>query len=116
MEQFILMLEPDRKQAGYMIYRFHVTFIIALLLLVLCIPKSRPFIILAFIPFFYVHMRNGGCPITHIERKLHREDITMLDPVLALLNIEITNKNRNTLQVIVSTLFVLLLIYLILFP
>ncbi len=110
----MLAIEPNRKKAGHLLYRAHVAFVILLLLLVFVAP-IRPFILIFYIPFFYLHVRNSGCPITKYERRLHGEDITILDPVLAMMGFPPTKSNRNTFQIFISTLYMLLLVF-ILFP
>lgn len=115
MESFVLMIEPDRKKAGYLLYNIHTVCVALLLLTTVFIARLRPYILIFYIPFFYLHVHNNGCPITKSERRLHREDITVLDPILGLMGFPATNKNRNTLQIVVSTLFMLLLIVM-LFP
>uniref|UniRef100_A0A6C0I7N2 DUF2784 family protein n=1 Tax=viral metagenome TaxID=1070528 RepID=A0A6C0I7N2_9ZZZZ len=114
MERFVLAIEPNRKKAGYLLYRAHIVFVILLLLLVFVGP-IRPYILIFYIPFFYLHVHNRGCPITKTERRLHGEDITILDPVLAMMGFPATNSIRNTFQILISTLFMLLLVF-ILFP
>jgi len=115
MEHFMLMMEPDPRKAGYLLYRIHCVLVVLLVLSTIFIHKLRPYILIFYIPFFYLHVHNNGCPITKAERKLHNEDLTVLDPVLSLMGIPPTNKNRNLFQIFVSTLFVLLLVFM-LFP
>lgn len=111
----MLMIEPDSRRAGYLLYRIHAVCVVILLFSTIFIRKLRPYILIFYIPFFYLHVHNNGCPITKAERRLHKEDLTLLDPVLALMGYAPTNKNRNILQIFVSSLFMLLLVFM-LFP
>jgi hypothetical protein len=115
MEHFMLMMEPDSRKAGYLLYRIHSVLVVLLVLSTIFIRRLRPYILIFYIPFFYLHVHNNGCPITKAERKLHKEDLTVLDPVLMLMGVPPTNKNRNLFQIFVSTVFVLLLVFM-LFP
>jgi hypothetical protein len=110
----MLAIEPDPKKAGYLLYRVHVICVMFLLSTLLIAPL-RPYVLIFYIPFFYLHVHNAGCPITKSERRLHGEDITVLDPVLGLMGFAPTKENRNIFQIFISTLFMLVLIF-ILFP
>jgi hypothetical protein len=91
---------PD---AGYWLYRLHVALLFLLLSLYYVYPSLRIFILILYIPIFLLHITAKHCPVTRLERKLHGEDITILDLPLQLLGIPTTKGNRNRFQVIAST-------------
>lgn len=104
LEQGILMFEPHRHSAGYLLYRLHAATVIAVLVLFILYPKLRRILFVLFIPFFAVHVLYRSCPVTKVERRLHGENITVLDPVIQLFSLPVTRCTRDTTQVVLSTL------------
>ena len=107
----MLQLESDRKKAGYLLYRFHVLLVVSLLLLFVFVHALRIPILLAWIPFYAYQTYYGKCPLTTVERRLHREDITALDPVISLLGLPLTVFNRGSVQFVLSTTFLACMFY-----
>ena len=104
LEQGILMFEPHRHSAGYLLYRLHAATVVGLIVLFIVYPKVRRILFVLFIPFFAVHVLYGSCPVTRVERRLHGENITVIDPLILLFALPITRATRDTTQVILSTL------------
>jgi hypothetical protein len=98
---------PD---AGYWLYRLHTALLLLLFGLYYVFPSLRLPILILYIPIFLLHITAKHCPLTRLERKLHGEDITILDPFLQLLGIPTTKENRNRFQVIASTLVLFLFV------
>lgn len=70
-------------------------------------PLLRPVIAIAFFPFFVGHVLYGRCPLTLVERRLHGENITILDPVLSFFGLPVTRDNRHNLNAVLSAIFML---------
>ena len=104
LEQGILLFEPHRHSAGYLLYRLHAATVVGVLFLFMMYPVLRATIFVLFIPFFSVHILYQSCPVTKIERRLHGENITVLDPVIQLLSLPVNRSTRDIAQVFLSTL------------
>jgi hypothetical protein len=88
--------------AGYALFRLHVSVLFLLIGLYSVFPSLRKPIFFLYIPILFFHLTQKHCPITKLERSLHKEDITILDPLMTLMGIPISRANRNRFQVIAS--------------
>ena len=95
------------KEWGYVAYRLHVFLVVGIFVAFVVAPLLRPVIAIAFFPFFVGHVLYGRCPLTLVERRLHGENITILDPVLQLFGLPVTRENRHNLNAVLSTIFML---------
>jgi hypothetical protein len=111
MEWLVLQLESDRKKAGYLLYRFHILLVGSLPFLFAFVPALRIPILLVWIPFYAYQVYYKKCPLTTVERRLHREDITGLDPILWLLGLPLTAFYRGSVQFVLSTTFLACMFY-----
>ena len=90
--------------AGYLLYGLHIALIFLLILLYATFPSLRLPLLALYIPIFLFHITARHCPLTKLERQLHGEDITVLDPILYIVGLPPTKQNRNGLQVIISSM------------
>jgi hypothetical protein len=104
-DTFLLSLTSTPKEAGYLLYRMHITGVFLLPTVFLFVSFMRIPILCFWIPVFIYHLRYRKCPITKIERRLHGEDITVLDPVLQLIGIPVTRESRDFIHVTMSSTF-----------
>jgi hypothetical protein len=95
----------DNKQIGYLLFVGHLAVAVSLPILYAFFPSWRLVLLAIFIPIFLLHIRTGSCPITRMERKLHGEDITIIDLILYPLGLARTRENRVKTQMFVSTVF-----------
>lgn len=95
------------KEWGYVVYRLHVLLVVGIAVAFVMAPLLRPVIAIAFFPFFVGHVLYGRCPLTLVERRLHGENITIVDPVLQLFGLPVTRENRHNLNAVLSTIFML---------
>ena len=75
----------DRRQLGFFLYNLHIAIVVGFAAAFVFLPVARPLLFLVFLPFFIGHLVYGRCPLTLVERRLHGEDITILD--LSLIHI-----------------------------
>lgn len=111
MESFVLALQPNRKKAGHLLLLTHEITISLSVFLMILVPASRLIILILFLPFFYLHMTNQGCPCSKIERRLHGEDLTAIDPLMVAIGMPVTHDNRNKFQIVFSSsVFIVLVV------
>ncbi len=94
--------------------------IIPLLVIVLAMTNSKYFASLSIIIIIIVDilfLLFNGCILTIVERKLSRENYTLIDPLLNMYNVKNTNSNRrNVTKFLGGTLTIAVLsIYIIKF-
>ncbi len=104
-DAILLSWTSTPKEAGYLLYRLHIAGVFLLPTLFLLIPIMRVPILCFWVPIFIYHLRYRKCPITKIERRLHGEDITVLDPILQWIGIPVTRTSRDFIHVTMSSLF-----------
>ena len=104
-DSILLALTSTPKEAGYLLYRIHIAGVFLLPTLFLFVPFMRIPILCFWIPVFVYHLRYRKCPITKIERRLHGEDITVLDPILQFIGLPVTRQSRDFIHVTMSSLF-----------
>ena len=117
-ESALLSLTSSPKEAGYLLFRLHFIGVALLPVLFLFVPILRIPIMCFWSPIFIYHLLYRKCPITKIERRLHGEDITVLDTFLDKIGIPVTRASRDFIHITMSALFMSLmgLIYFFKFP
>lgn len=105
LEQLALAVTPDRKEAGYLVYNLHVIIVGLLPLLFLFVQSLRSIILVIWFPFFLYHILYRKCPLTRIERRLHGEDRTVLDPLITFLGLRVNKTSRDLVHVVLSSIF-----------
>lgn len=108
-DTILLALTSTPKEAGYLLYYLHIAGVFLLPTLFLFVPVLRIPILCFWIPVFIYHLRYRKCPITKIERRLHGEDITVLDPAIKLIGLPVTRESRDFIHVTMSSLFMSLM-------
>jgi hypothetical protein len=111
LESAALQLAGDKKEAGYLLYSAHMAGMLSFPVLFLLIPMLRIPIMISFFPLFMYHLVYKRCPVTRIERRLHGDDVTVLDPFIKLLGLNPTDTNRKIMQVFLSTIAMGVMIY-----
>ena len=97
----------DNVRLGFWLYRFHITLILITVILGTYYPIP---VLIILIPVFLYHFIFKSCPLTQIERSLHKKDITVLDPVLEILGRPINKMNRQQVHMILSFIILLYLL------
>lgn len=95
---------------GWVLFRLHEFVFILFLAAFIVRPGLRRILILLFIPVFLFHISGYGCPFTRLERYYHGQNMTILDPLLNMVGVEINRENRETFQVYFSSLLLLTMI------
>ena len=113
LEPLLLYVSNDRRDAGLLLFYVHLIGMLMLPVTFLWVTMLRIPLFISYFPLYIYHLVKKKCPLTRIERRLHGEDRTVLDVFLALLGFNASNENRNTLLIVLSTLFMLLMIYVI---
>jgi hypothetical protein len=99
-------LPGDDSVRGKALMAFHPVFMVCIIAVFFLFPNKHPlriFIVAMTIIIVASQWLLGGCVITRAEQRLTGEKITILDPFLALANIEINRDTRNAFQVGLST-------------
>lgn len=97
----------DRKRLGFALYNLHIAIVIGFAAAFVFLPTARPLLFFVFVPFFLGHIVYGRCPLTLVERRLHGEDITILDPILDAVGLPRSRDNRHNLNAVLSCIFML---------
>ena len=113
LQPIVLAVQPDRQLAGYGLFYLHLTAMFLMPLVFVGVTMLRIPIFICYVPLYIYHLVKKGCPVTRVERRLHGEDRTVIDVFLTLLGIKITKENRNTMLLVLSTGFMVFMIYVI---
>lgn len=108
-ESALLSLTSSPKEAGYLLFHIHFMIILCLPVIFLFFPILRIPIMCVWVPFFTYHIVYKKCPLTKIERRLHGEDITIIDLFLNPLGLPVTRASRDFMHVTMSALFMSLM-------
>ena len=95
---------------GWVLYGGHQFVLVLFLAVFITRPNLRPFLIAVFIPIVFFHVSGYGCPFTRLERYYHGQNVTIIDPLLNILGLDITRENRVTFQGYFSALLLLAMI------
>ncbi len=95
-------------EKGFLLYRAHATLALGVLFLSFIYPKVVLFIMF---PIFLYNMMFLSCPLTKIERFLHKQDITIIDPLIVAMGIPVNNTTRQDVHKFLISLFMLFLLY-----
>lgn len=93
-------------ELGMALYNIHILMLFAVLAVGYVFPK---FMLFVYAPIFLYHVTFRSCPLTKIERSLHRRDITVLDPITSGFGFELTRENRQITHIALSTIFLVFL-------
>ncbi len=104
-------MSDDRRSAGYLIYFFHLFAMISAPFIFLLVPIFRIPLAICFFPLFMYHIIYKRCPVTRVERGLHGDDITVLDPFIQLFCLSPNKKTRDVFQIVLSTAFMATMAY-----
>ena len=110
LESISLAVEPDKTTAGTKLFYVHLTGMTLMPLIFLSIPMLRIPIFISYVPLYIYHIIKKSCPVTRVERRLHHQDITVLDVFLKMVGIEPTRMSRNTMLIFLSTVFIIYMI------
>ena len=113
LEPLLLYASKDRRDAGVMLFYVHLIGMLMMPVAFVWFAMLRIPIFISYFPLYIYHLIEKKCPLTRIERRLHGEDRTVLDVFLSMLGFETNNENRNTLLIVLSTLWMLAMIYVI---
>lgn len=111
LEAAALQLSEDRRSAGYLLYAAHMVGMLGFPIVFFFVEMLRIPIMICFFPLFMYHIIYKRCPVTRIERRLHGDDVTVLDPFIKLLGMNPTNDRRKSMQIFLSTLAMGVMIY-----
>ena len=111
LEVAVLQLADNKKEAGYLLYSAHMAALLSFPVIFFLVPMLRIPIMISFFPLFVYHLIYKRCPVTRIERRLHGDDVTVLDPFIKLLGLNPTDTNRKTMQVFLSTIAMAVMVY-----
>lgn len=103
----------DRNFIGNIILFLHATISITYTLL-LFIITFRPLLWLMIIPLFFqtlFFIVFRGCIVSKLERKLTKDNYTIVDPILNIFDIETHNKNRNNVTLGFMIILWMILLY-----
>lgn len=95
---------------GWVLYGAHQFFLVLFLAAFITRPSLRPLLIAVFIPIVFFHASGYGCPFTRLERYYHGQNVTIIDPFLNILGLDINRTNRQTFQGYFSALLLLAMI------
>lgn len=98
------------ENIGYILYDVHTFVFVAFVFIFIMRPTIRPVMILLYLPFFIAHALGMGCPMTKIEKYYHKQDATIIDPLLYIFGFEITNQNRYRFQAFFSACLLLFML------
>jgi hypothetical protein len=107
-------LPGDDVTYGKALMIFHPLFVLAFTFFYFVVPQGHPVRILIILTGLMVvgsQWLLGGCVITRAEQKLTGEQVTILDPFLALAKIEVNRETRNAATVSMSTGVLVILIW-----
>jgi hypothetical protein len=99
-------LPGDDAVRGRALMAFHPVLMSALVMMFFLFPRGHPlrfFIVAVSLVVVASQWLLGGCVITRAEQRLTGEKITILDPFLALANIQVNRETRNAATVGMST-------------
>ena len=66
---------------------------------------------LLYLPVVLFHAYHKKCPLTRLEQRLHKQNVTVMDPFLWVTRIDTTNPNRETVTFLTSSVVFLLSCY-----
>jgi hypothetical protein len=95
---------------GWVLYGLHQFVLVLFLAAFISRPAIRPFLIIIFVPIMFFHVAGYGCPFTRVERHYHGQNVTIIDPLLNILGLDITRENRRTFQGYFSSLLLLAMV------
>ncbi len=113
LQSLVLAIEPNKQIAGYSLFYLHLTAMFVMPLVFVGVTMLRIPTFICYLPLYIYHLVKKGCPVTRVERRLHGEDRTVIDVFLGLIGVKVTNKNRNTMLIALSTGFMVFMIYVI---
>jgi len=96
--------------AGWILYGLHQFVLVLFVAVFITRPALRPLLIAVFIPIVFLHAAGFGCPFTRLERYYHGQNVTIIDPFLNMLGLDITRENRQVFQGYFSSLLLLAMI------
>lgn len=108
--RWIFFWETDEKRLGTLIRFLHHSLTYSMILLYLFIHTMYPSYLLLCVFVFVMlliwiqHFLTGGCVVNKIEQKLLGDSASFVDPILKILNMEITKENSQGIVVYTSTL------------
>ena len=98
---------------GYFLYDVHTFFLVAFPIIYYVKPSVRLYFLIAFIPFLLLHLYGFGCPFTRLERYFHKENITVIDPILNIIGVYPSYDNRKNFQAWFSSILVAWMLFLL---
>lgn len=98
----------DDAYWGYILYVTHVVIIYMVVVAGMYYPRVVLFL---FFPIYLYHVMFGGCPLTRLERSLHKKDITVIDPIIRMIGQSVNRQTRQVTQAMLSTILLFFLIY-----
>ena len=98
----------DYETAGMLLYWTHMLMLLSVFVWAIYFPKIMLFV---FAPVYVYHMMFSGCPLTRIERSLHRKDITVLDPIIEGFGYQANRKTRKLTHIVASTILMIFVVY-----
>ena len=101
----MLSVEPDKKTAGHKLLYLHATGMFLMPVLFFVVQMIRIPLFICYIPLYIYHLVEKRCPVTHVERRLHGEDKTVIDLFLNIVGLPITVGNRDIMLIFLSTGF-----------
>lgn len=109
-EKIVTIIQPDREKAGYLLLYTHGSIMWSLPIVFILFESLQVPMFIAYIPLYLYHLVFKRCPLTKVERRLHKQDVTVVDSALHLFGMSSTYQNRKMTLLLSSTLFVLFMV------
>ena len=101
-------INMSEKTIGFFIRAFHVNLPVYFFIFMLYGTKLQNVFILGFLLCAFVSfVLFDGCILSKIENRIDEEDITIVDPMLEIIKIEKTNRNRMIISFIIAFIYIL---------
>lgn len=115
-KQKIKNLGLSEKSIGFFIRAFHVNCPTYFIIIMCYGPKWINILLLLFLGFaLYSFIIWNGCFLSMIENSLDNEDITIIDPLLEICHLEVNNKNRMDISIIVAMFYMAIAFYIFMY-
>ncbi len=97
------------KSVGFFIRAFHVNCPGYFIVIMLYCSKIANIILLIFLAgALYSFIVCDGCFLSMLENSLDKEDITIIDPLLEICDLEVNTKNRIDVSIIIAMFYIAL--------
>lgn len=96
------------KLVGQLLRVAHLVVAVGTVFVTLFGPRAwSPYLFLYWVVVVLVNLVAGGCPVTRIERAMTGENVTVVDPFLHLLALDVSKTNREVFTLAISGFMVL---------